>query len=153
MSDYDIRLMELSDVKHVAMNVRQADKDELWASSNSTPYDAIFNSFLVSRDTTFTGTADGVPVCIFGVRPPSLINDVAVPWMIATSDLKFHSMAFLRKSRKMVDMLSDTFPVMENYVDERNVIAVKWLQWVGFDIYHPEPHGVENMPFHRFDRR
>lgn len=153
MNNYDVRQAELADVRIIADKIRKPDADELWASSHLTPYQALMVSFMVSRDTTFTGTANGVPVCMFGIREPSMLSDTAVPWMIAGADLEFYSKAFLRRSKAIVNMWRSIYPFMQNYVDERNVVAVRWLQWVGFSVYYPKEYGADKLPFHRFDMR
>ena len=73
--------------------------------------------------------------------------------MLGTIDLNFHSRKFLRESRRVVSLLAEEFPVMENYVDARNTASIRWLQWVGFSVYYPKPYGRDNLPFHRFDMR
>lgn len=153
MNKYEVRRACREDIAVIAHNVRQPDREELWAAGHLEPYKAIELSFMVSRDTSFTGMAGGKPVCMFGVKKPSLLNSVAVPWMIASEDLEFHSREFLRRSRDLVKALSRTFPHMENYVDARNVVAVRWLQWVGFSVYYPKEYGLDKMPFHRFEMR
>ena len=148
---YTIRPTEVADIKTVAANIRQADKEELWAASHMTPFQALKGSYLISRDISFVGEADGKVACMFGCKPPTKLSDIAVPWMVGTNELKFHSRRFLRLSRKMVEVWRKEFPYMENYVDERNVEAVRWLQWVGFSVYYPKPYGPDGLPFHRFD--
>lgn len=147
----DIRPAEISDVAAIAPSVRQPDIDELWASVRMAPYEALMASFRVSRDTAFTATSDGEPMCMFGVKAPSMLGSVAMPWMIASDRLEFNSRTFLRKSRQVLKIVSEQFPHMQNYVDARNVVAVRWLQWVGFLVYYPEPYGIDNLPFHRFE--
>ena len=40
-----------------------------------------------------------------------------------------------------------------NWVDDRNTCAIRWLKWMGFTIHEPEPYGVANLPFRRFDMK
>lgn len=154
MSEYNIRFTEAEDVAIIASSVRQADAEELWASYHLTPAQALKLSYTVLRNTCFTGTADGEPVCMFGVKEPSMLGNVACPWMIASNRLEFYSRPFLRMSKRLVqEVWRKEFPVMQNFVDERNVVAVRWLQWVGFSVYYPKPYGMDNLPFHRFEMR
>lgn len=90
-------------------------------------------------------------MCMFGVKAPSMLSSVAMPWMIASDRLEFNSRTFLRKSKRILEIVSEQFPHMQNYVDARNVVAVRWLQWIGFSVYYPEPYGIDNLPFHRFE--
>lgn len=147
---YEIRSAGVQDVNYIADNIREADRQELWAASHLTPFQALKISFLISRDIVFVGTADDVPVCMYGVKPPSMLGNKAVPWLIGTEDVPLHSREFLRRSREVVEEFSERFPYMENFVDARNEDAVRWLQWLGFSVYYPKPYGVEQLPFHRF---
>lgn len=153
MTEYSIRLAELEDVKFLAPRVREDDVKELWAGYHLSPRMALMGSFLVSRDTSFSfsGVADEEVVCMFGVKPPTLLGRKANPWMIASQSLPFHSKEFLRQSRAIVKIFREEFDYMCNYVDARNTMAVRWLQWVGFTLYYPEPFGADNLPFHYFD--
>jgi hypothetical protein len=153
MNKYGVRPSVMQDVRVIANDMRSPDVDEIWASAHARPHEALVMSFLGSRDTCFTGVADGEPVCMFGVREPSQLGSVAVPWMLASNKLEFHSKEFLRRSRDMVRVLAAEFPHMENFVDQRNTISVRWLQWVGFSVYYPKPYGKDKLPFHRFDMR
>lgn len=150
VSKYSIRGLADGDVWHVASNMRARDVEEVWAASHFTPTEALRMSIAVSRDTVFVGVADGIPVCIYGVEPPSLLGLVARPWMLGTDGIDFHSREFLRRSRSLTRGLSERFPVMENYVDARNEASIRWLRWVGFSVYHPEPWGRDLRPFRRF---
>jgi hypothetical protein len=107
----------------------------------------------VSRYTAFVGTHDDIPMCIFGVKEGSLLQPVARPWMIATPELSFHASKFLRGSVGVVEIWKQQFGFMENWVYEKNVEAVRWLQWLGFSVYYPSPFGPYNLPFHRFEMR
>lgn len=152
-NEYTIRATVPEDIKYLASVLRQGDIDELRASHGGSTRQAMWGAYLVSRDTTFTGEANGVPVCVYGVREPCMLNTVASPWMLASRDLVLHSGEFLRRSKQMVEIFRNIFPVMENYVDARNIASIRWLQWVGFSVYYPKPYGVEGLPFHRFDMR
>jgi hypothetical protein len=53
----------------------------------------------------------------------------------------------LRESKR----LAESFPCeVVNYVDARNVRAVKWFKWLGFEVSEPEPFGLNGELFHRF---
>ena len=38
-------------------------------------------------------------------------------------------------------------------VDARNARAIRWLRWLGFRIHPAEAHGIQGLPFHRFEMR
>lgn len=152
-NSYELRRARRRDVAFVAANMRQSDVDEVWAAKHASPQHALMSSFLSSRDISFTGLANGEPVLMFGVVPPSPLGAVATPWALGTNALREHFREFVRRSKPVVETISLMFPVLENYVDARNIDAIRWLQWVGFSVYYPNTYGVEQLPFHRFDKR
>lgn len=137
----------------IAQNTRQPDIDELWASSCSSPLNAMKNGIQFG-DFALTGLADGKPVCMWGVVGVSLIGHVGVPWMVGTKDLDVLAIPFLRHSRKAIASTFQKYKSLVNYVDQRNTKAIQWLKWLGFNIEKKaEPYGVYQLPFHRFDMR
>lgn len=146
---YSIRPATRADVGYLAGNLREADVNEIKASSGRAPFEAVVLSFLASRD-PMVGCVDDVPVCIFGVAEASTISDKASPWMLGTDDLPKHARAFLRMSRAYVQNLKRQYALLWNYVDARNTYAIRWLGWLGFKIEDPQPFGPDRLPFHRF---
>lgn len=133
----------------IAANVRAADRAELWASSCSAPGDVLKRGLSVSAK-TWTGMIDGVPVCMFGVAPASVMAGAGRPWMVGTDMLDRYPRTFLRRCRPMVYEMLDMFPYLENYVDFRNTRAIEWLRWLGFSFSEPELIGPFRLPFLRF---
>ncbi len=155
MSEYDIQLATWGHVAHVIGHLRDVDRMEVCGmyGEDANVGVVIRSTYLVSRDTTFVGLADGEPLCVFGVAPPVLLSDVATPWLLGTSKIRMHSRTFLRHSRRIVKAWASMFPLMRNYVDDRNADAIRWLQWVGFQVYSPEPYGPDELPFRLFEKR
>ena len=130
--------------------IRQADTDELWATSKSTPEQAMANGLSMSSD-VWTMTVDGNPLCMCGVV--SVGQSVGVPWMIGTEDIERHAMAFLRLSVRHMKVVVANYNHLINYVDDRNVIAISWLKWLGFTMDEPAPFGPFGVMFRRFEMR
>lgn len=84
------------------------------------------------------------PAAMYGIIP---YEDHNVVWAVFTRAIDRHPIQFLRESRR----LADAFPCeIVNYVDARNVKAVKWFKWLGFTVSEPEAYGQNGLPFHRF---
>jgi len=66
---------------HIAENVRDADREELWASCMLGPLPIMRNGIKYS-DEALTGTVDDVPVCMFGVVGDSFIGNSGVPLIV-----------------------------------------------------------------------
>jgi hypothetical protein len=134
----------------IAANVRDADRAELWAVGCVTPLDCMFHGLEHSKK-AWTGLIDGVPVCMFGVVPASILGNVGRPWMVGTKHLDAHPFVFLRRCRGCLKEMRESFDILENFVDVRNKRAIEWLVWLGFDIWMPaEKIGPFAAPFFRF---
>lgn len=136
---------------HVAAHTRQEDVAELLAGSGMTPAQVLDYGLRVSA-MVYTGLVDGVPVCVFGVSPASALTGKGCPWMVATPGLEPVARRFALASRGVLEEMLAVFPVLINFVDNRNVKAIRWLGWLGFWVDEPKPHGREGRLFRMFVR-
>lgn len=137
-------------IAEIGKKVRPADREELWAASLSTP-ENVMKRGLEYSDKAYTGMIGGEPVCMWGVAPVDLLFGLGAPWMVGTSDLDEHATKFLRRCRKHLLELFEGYDKLENYVDARNVKAIRWLKFMGFAVDDKtQPYGALKMPFHRF---
>ena len=136
----------------IAESMRRADRDEVWAVSRRTPHEAVANALAVSF-VVWTGCIDDKPACMAGVATYAMQSGVGSPWLLATEHIAAHQRAFLRHSRAYIAKMLNVFPILENYVDERNHLSIRWLQWLGFTIGEPVPWGADRLPFRRFEMR
>ena len=153
MTEYTIEPTTQAHTDYITPRLRKADVEEMWSAYHIEPSLGVMLSVAVSHDTSYTGLADGEPVCIFGVALPSLLINAGRPWMLGTDKVPKHSRAFLRMSRAHVKEMSKKFPYMFNHVDARHDVAIKWLMWLGFIMEEAKPYGYEQLPFHRFYMR
>jgi hypothetical protein len=129
--------------------MRQADVDEV-AASGKEPYLALADS-LNSSIMAWTGLVDDEPVCVFGVAPLDILSGIGSPWLLGTGFLPRYAMTFLRMNKAYVQKMSELFPHLENYVDARNKLSIRWLKWLGFQFdAQPVPYGIWGTPFYRF---
>lgn len=149
MTKYEIRTATIDDVKHIASNLREADKAECLAGSGMHPSYTLGFSFGFSSDCR-VGTVDDVPVCIFGVCETE--PEEARIWMMGTPEVEKHATRFLRENKAVLDGYNDKYKKLTNHVDARNTKHIRWLKWLGFDIFEAVPWGKYNMPFHPFER-
>jgi len=137
-------------IAHIVRHVRAADKDE-FAALDRSPEEALRFSLWASL-VAWTGTVDGVPVCMFGVCPGG--NEMeGRPWMIGTEDLDAFAVIFLRRCRLQVARMLQVRPVLVNYVSAENTRAIEWLTWLGFTIEAPIPCEPRGALFHRFSMK
>lgn len=147
----DVVLAESSHIAPIVANVREADRLELWAMARATPDQCLRYGLQHSR-TAYTGRIDGVPVCMFGATPYSLLGGIGVPWMVTATGLDRFSAqkALLRHSKPGVLELRRQFPILVNAVHAGNAAAIRWLRWLGFTIHPVQPMGPDSDLFHPF---
>ena len=120
-----------SDVDFLAPRLRLADRAELLAAGSAGPREALQEGFDVSEP-CLVAVADGDPIALFGVAPvDGLEGGYGSPWLLGTPGIEDHYRAFARASRDWLVRLQVLYPVMSNLVDSRNLVHVRWLDWLG----------------------
>lgn len=138
-----------ADIEIVAANMRHADRQECEAMAACGPLEALGKSILLSHEAV-VARVGGEPVCIYGLGFGSVTGGMARPWLLGTDAVEWHCLTFLRSNRRVVREWSERFD-LENYVDARHTMSVKWLKWLGFKIGAPEPFGPFGYQFHHFE--
>lgn len=130
---------------------RQADIDEVYAMSGRDVNSAVDDGLKFS-DHAWVGTWEGEPITVFGVRGLGLLGDEGTPWLLGTDRIRENGIrqAFVQLSAPYVQEMLRDFAYLENYVDARNTVSIRWLKRIGFTVDPPEPAGYLKMPFHRF---
>lgn len=137
-------------VDAIVADVRPEDRAELWSGARSTPADAMRYGMRFSG--AWTGMVDGMPVCMFGVTPYSLLLAEGIPWMVTTREMSRLSVQkhLLRESRLVAVGLRRRWNLLFNVVDDRNESAKRWLRWLGFTLAPAAPYGPDSLPFSLF---
>jgi len=136
--------------KHITafcQDVRQCDIDEIKAACGLNPAEVLYASFEKSGPKISFSVGDDI-VCVFGVT--DLLDSGGIPWMIGTNAIEKHKKAFLKACSLIFPALKEEYSYLENYVDARNTTSIKWLKWLGFEVFEPHPFGLDRLPFHRF---
>ena len=134
-------------VAAVAHSRRQADRDEVLASCGHDPTTALWKSIEISEG-CWTLLLDGQPAAIFGTVP---CEGGAIVWLLTSTLVEKHPLAFLRLSRHVVDALVARYGALVNAIDARYTTAIRWAKWLGFRVGPPEPFGVAGLPFCRIE--
>lgn len=138
-----------SDADMLAPRLRKTDVEEVWASNNLTPWDALHESITTSI-LSLTITVNGIVVGCFGINPESALGKNAIIWFLASDELDRINYRFLRHSRKFIGMFLNLYPYLWNWVDVRNKPSIAWLRYCGAKIKRPEPYGVMRKNFRYF---
>ncbi|MHB0785575.1 phage protein Gp13 family protein [Bradyrhizobium sp. 5.13L] len=116
--------------------MRKADRDEIAAASGKSPAEALAFSLRKSSQ-AWTAIIDGRPEVMFGVADLNILAGVGAPWLLGTDAIDRHFRQFLRRSVSWRDQLLRRYPVLRNFVDDRNVVSIRWLRWLGFRFTDP----------------
>lgn len=141
---------EASHVELMKGRFRPADIEELWAAAHKSPEECILGGIEVSP-LCWTALFDGSPSAVFGVAPQSMLGGAGSPWMVGTVDLDRHAYTVMRHTGSCIAAMLLCFPRLSNFVDARNTKAIAWLKRLGFRFHDAEPHGLEGLPFYRFE--
>ena len=136
-------------VEEIARNMRQADIDEVWASSNCTPLEALMDSWKLSEFTTVL-TVDGEACVMLGLVVRDMLSGHGIPWLLGTDNALKHKKKFFTESPEVINQMLNICPRLHNYVHSKNKLSKRWLKWIGFTICEPEPYGCEQELFHKF---
>lgn len=148
-----VRESQLSDIMIMGDNLRETDKNEIWASHHHTPEEALLLSFN-SAISCFTVENKGVPVALFGISPFTLLDNKANIWLLGTDSfdalIKKNRKEFIRESKIFIGLLLEQYPLLENYVWEGNRASIKWLRLCGAILEESKPYGIEGKLFRYF---
>jgi hypothetical protein len=129
--------------------IRPADAAEINALGYADPLDGLIEC-LDMAVSAFTGFIDGELAAIAGFAVPEMLGRRAMPWLVTTDTVDRHPLAFARASRRILDALRKDHELLENYVDARHTVCVRWLRWLGCTLEPAQPLAPHGLMFHRF---
>ena len=89
-----------------------------------------------------------MPVVMFGC---SANGGIGVPWLLATEEINYHSVSFLRQSRRICRDWLQQYGTLANYVHSGNEQCILWLISLGFAF--PGSVMINGEKFIRFEKR
>jgi len=125
------------DVRELAPLLRVEDRLEVLALGLN-PIEGLLQS-LAGAQEAWTYRAQGQIVCMAGIAPRSLIGRTGVPWLLGTELVVRHRRSFMVETRRVVARWLTHFDALTNIVDARYEAAIRWLDWLGFEIGEPFP--------------
>lgn len=136
--------------REIARRMRKEDRDEVFAASGKSPIQAL--TFTLRRSAqAWTALIDGKPEVMFGVVDLNILAGTGAPWLLGTDAVEKHYVAFLRNSVRFRSQLLARYEVLKNFVDDRNKVSVRWLEWLGFEL--GEPFDWNGYAFRLFELR
>ena len=147
--DIIIRDSVIDDAVIIAKDMRQADKDEIYASHHKDPLNALVDGYKQST-LCYTVTFKGEPIAMYGCVPHSFLGDTANIWLLATNNLCNCRRKLLKYDRLFVKHMLTHYQHLSNYVSVKNEVSINWLTWLGAKIEEAIPFGIEGKLFHPF---
>ena len=145
-----LRKANIADLNHVCKHMRDMDRLEAVYQTGNEPEDALRLSYLSGQQVLAIAGDNDQPMGLCGV-----ISDGCI-WMICTDELfsnKKYRIQLIRKGRKWVDKLLQSYKVLYNFVYAENHTAIKWLKALGFTfVNYYEKYGDQEKPFYEFVR-
>jgi hypothetical protein len=140
------------DAEAVAAGMRPADLAEVLAAGFADGRDAIDYSLARSPLVALAMAEEGRPIALCGVAQNTLLALTGQPWVLGTVNLDrpCAQRAFLYFSSRVAGLMRARYARLENWVDARYPAAVRWIEWMGFNLDPPAPYGVRGELFHRF---
>jgi hypothetical protein len=148
----ETRLSRPEDVTYLAPRLRDADRQELLAAGASSPEQSLQEGLKLSKSCVSIVDDQDNAVAMFGVCP-SPDEGVGFIWLLGSDDIKQNKTRFLRRSKQWIETFHQEFPVLTNFVDQRNEVHLLWLRWLGFKFLRTvNAPGPGNLPFYEFAR-
>ncbi|TCS05303.1 MULTISPECIES: hypothetical protein [unclassified Rhizobium] len=135
-------------IRTIAERMRQADREEVFAASGRSPLSALSFSHRHSS-LAWTALFDGRPEVMWGVGDINILTGIGAPWLLGTDAVEESFRAFLRISRDWPAQLLSRYRLLRNFVDARNTVSLRWLEWLGFRLF--EPVEINGHPFRLFE--
>lgn len=133
----------------MAPAMKDADVQEVWASTHYNPEKVLLMSLRGSSDAR-AGLVDGRVMWMTGFGDLSLLSGQGVPWLLSTSEIESHVRFFLRETKAYLAEMRPRYTSLLNFVDARHTAALRWMTWLGFEMFPAQPFGVDQLPFHLF---
>lgn len=139
-------------VQQIAANLRASDRDEIAASSGLEPLFCLRESVTLSSRAWIVLDRLKRPIVAFGVAP-SIHAGIGVAWLLGTNGMMGEAINLARHTQTYLDQMHADFPQLFNFVDARNDVSLRWLEWSGFRIVSSRPaHGPEQRLFYEMAR-
>ncbi|NDV23763.1 hypothetical protein [Desulfovibrio sp. JC022] len=121
----------LRDIDFVAANIRETDSSDLEGLHPGKSVREIIMGDVQYSKLVYGLYLNGAIQGIFGVIP--IMSGVGTPWVVGIRAVDERPLPFARASRRLLDMLQRSFPLLDTWVCARNIKSVLWHKWCGFE--------------------
>lgn len=141
------------DVLSIAPCLREADRNECEAATGQSPEAVLRQTWKFRSGPIHTILKDTTPVGLVGVDEilQHPIGIVRVPWMCGTDLMVSSGVEFLRGFKECFFQVFNLDAPLANWIDSRNTVHLKWLEWMGFTIHRHMPREIRGVTFYPFE--
>lgn len=133
MATVEIVPAKFEEAIKVFQNLRREDNMEV--SRLGSPTEVMTE--LLQTSYAYVGRYDGVPACVYGLRPPDSALTPAVIWLITTPLVEKAKVYMARFSLSFVYTSLQEWGAIDGWVLESNDRSKRWLTWIGFNLSEP----------------
>lgn len=124
-------------------DVRVADRNEWYAGSGSYAFESQVGLALRECPYTKMATIDGRPEVVWGAWKGIL-------WMFATNRAVRYAKTLHKALLPELDILQDQFDTLEAYPSVKNLVHIRWLEWLGFELTENGTTGPLGHKFYHY---
>lgn len=146
VSIFTMREATAEDATYFATRLRPSDEDEVRALFDDV--EAGLASAIVGSALSYVAELNGRPIILLGCAENG--DGTGCPWLMATGEVVKLPGALTKVGRHYVEVFKARWPVLTNYVDQRSLVSVRWLERLGFKIHEPVALGLRSERFHPF---
>ncbi|WP_027721964.1 hypothetical protein [Maridesulfovibrio zosterae] len=121
----------LEDIKIIAAEIRDSDRKDMEGLHPGSQIEDIILHDVRHSKVVYGLYMDGEIRGALGVIPLNTTG-TGTPWVVGTSDVDKSPVPFVRASRKILNMLQNSFPVLDTWVCAQNSKSINWHHWCGF---------------------
>lgn len=147
-SAFTLRPATPDDTIWLVPRLRERDRQEALATFED--LDTAIRHSISASPICDVAEIDGVGIFVIGCAPDANVEGRGIPWLLATTEVAHHPGALTKITKHYVGLFLERWPVLLNFVDERNVTSVRWLRRLGFTVCEPLAFGKNGEPFHPF---
>lgn len=87
---------------------------------------------VAGSDRAFAHYAEGELLCLWGYRVENWLSGAVMMWLLTTPEVDNHRLRFARESKALLVALLREFSTVQCFVHNDHLVAVRWLEWLGF---------------------
>lgn len=123
----------VDDARNLMRVLRPIHRVEFEVMYQKTVEEELSDKMLAPPAKAWAAYVGGDVAAMFGVAPATLCSDIGRPWLLTGNRIHDHGREFLRFSRGYLDLLTDGYTELENWMYTDNPFTDRWLRWLGFE--------------------